>query len=357
MSISQRRTLIILGVAVAALAALLLGVTTGESLASDGEQSAASATAASSEDTEDTDDDADPDDTTTTDAPATTASPTTTAAPDPTPDPEPAPTSDPDPEEPEVAGCDAPHGQGSWTVDGPGEAVAVTDMAPFGGDCAGVTLSVDGEASDVSVARQPVLNTTTVRFEGSGPLPNPIGNDFIDFEVTDGRIMTAVVTHDAQGIALVLYHPSELGGALGAHVGVDGSIVTVSVREQVDTDPGVTGPAYEGEPYHRIPRGPYWDGLFVDLAVDVEGSGTIAVQGYAKAPESHFEYQVFDTADDSLVCGAADVTEGLMWMYSRFTAECTPGSPGTYVVVVGWPSTSDDPADAVWHLEEVTVGG
>lgn len=356
MSINQRRTLIILATAVAALLALFMGVFVGESLAQDNE--VVTDEVSDTSDTTEPSETTDPETTSTTEpttTEATTTEPATTEATT-TASPDPAPTPDPDPEEPEASGCDAPHGQGSWTVDGPGDAVAVTDMAPFGGDCAGVTLAVDGDASDLSVVRQPVLNTTTVRFEGSGPLPGPIGNDFIDFEVIDGRITTAVVTHDAQGITLVLYHPSDVSAGLGSHVAVDGSAVTVSVREQVGSDPAFAGPSYGGEPYHRTPRGPYWDGLFVDLAVDVEGSGTIVVQGYAKAPESHFEYQVFDTSDDSLVCDFSDVTEGLMWMYSKFTAECTPASPGTYDVVVGWPSLSDDPADAVWHMDEVTVG-
>lgn len=359
MSITQRRTLVVLSTAVAALLALLFGLFVGESLARDG--AVTTDEAADTSDPADEDETPDASETTETTPPTEPESTSTTAPtsgePSSTEPSTTAPAPDPEPEEPETpaTGCDAPHGQGTWTVDGPGESVAVNDIAPFGGDCAGVEVTLDAPVSDVTVDRFAALNTTIVRFDGSGPEPGPIGNDFIDFDVTDDRIWRAVVTSDIEGMGVLLYHPGEVSNTLGAHVDIEGSTLTLSIRERVADDPPATGVA-GGEPYHRLPRGPFWDGLLVDLLVDAEGSGLIALQGLAQAPESHLEFQVFDASDDSLVCEETGMTQGAMWHFSRYEFTCEPGSPGTYDVVVGWPSLTDDPADAVWHIDEVTVG-
>lgn len=342
MSTTQRRTVVVLATAVAALAALLLGMSVGESLTEDREISTDQAVG-TSETTEpaDSGETADNTELIPTTAPPTTTPPTTTTTTAP---------------EPPATGCDAPHRQGTWSVDGPGESVAINDMAPFGGDCVGVEVTLDGAVSDVEVQRHGVRNTTMVRFTGSGPEPGPIGNDFIDFGVTEDRIWRAVVVSDDQGMGVLLYHPGEISNALGAHVDIDSNTLRLSIRERTGDDPAPTGSAYEGEPYHRTPRGPFHDGLLVDLLVDAEGSGVIALQGYAKAPESHIEVEVFDTVDDSLVCEDAGMTQGAMWHFSRYEFTCDPAAPGTYDVVVGWPSLSDDPSDAVWRIEEVSVG-
>lgn len=374
MSTTQRHTLTIVGAGVAVLIALL-GVLTGASLAGGGPTgvTVATAPAAVPMTTADSADSAAPDPNTplvvtapasASPAPASPA-PVPQGDPQPTPDPEPEPA----PEEPVAADCDAPHEQDTWTVDGPGEAVAITDMAPFGGECAGVFLTLDSPAGDMDVERHTTTDTTVVRFLGTGPGPGGIADDAIDFTATDSRISWAVAFSDAQGFGVVLYHPSAVGPDLGAHVDVDGAAVTISVREQTADDPQAVD-AVGGGP--RLPRGPVSQGLLVDrtdVDVDVDivndsnptrsdygvevWTASVDVSGYAKAPGSSFELEIHDDTD-ALVCSQTGTTEGAPWHFSAYSITCELDEPGTYTISVGWPGTSEDP-DGAWHVEEVTI--
>ncbi|MFP4512777.1 MAG: hypothetical protein ACLFRV_07515 [Acidimicrobiales bacterium] len=256
----------------------------------------------------------------------------------------------------ETGACEDPHRQGTWDVDGPGDSGAVTSFDAVVGPCSGVSIGFEGAAPDVTVERFPAINTTVVELDHDGIPSGPVDPDFYDFDHFDeDRIWRAILAHRDTGLAVVMYHPPELGSDLGAHVDIDGDRMDITVRERTPEDPDPVG-RYGGEPYQRTPRGPFWEGLLLDLAVDAEGSGTVVVQGYAKPFEGHLEVHLYDQRDATEVCGESTMTDGPMYIYSEYEVRCPGLDPGTYDVEVGWPGVAG-PDDAVWHLDEVTVAG
>ncbi len=86
---------------------------------------------------------------------------------------------------------------------------------------------------------------------------------------------------------------------------------------------------------------------------DGGAGGTVRVEGYAAAPESHLEMLVLDV--EGPVCQQADTTLGPPHLLSWFARTCPVSAGRTYEVRVGWPSPAGG-ADDVWQSYEVTVG-
>ena len=115
------------------------------------------------------------------------------------------------------------------------------------------------------------------------------------------------------------------------------------------------GGAWEGSTLTETVTGLPARGLAVThVSGGTLGGGVIAVEGYARAPESTVVVRVHQ--GDRLVCSRALTALGPPYLFSYFGfSDCVGLPAGHYEVQVGWADPAGAGAD-VWQWYEVEMG-
>jgi hypothetical protein len=244
---------------------------------------------------------------------------------------------------------------GEWWQPREGAAASLVGISAAGDDgCVRLRIEFGERAPGVRVWRYPVMNTSAIRFApspgGGLDVPyGPVGPDLIWPE--SALLRTAMVTHDGLGLTVKAFHGTRTD--LAARVVLADRHIDVYFRVARAADPRLGG-AWEGSTLAEMVTGMPVRGLAVTHVSGALGGGVIAVEGYARAPESTVVVRVHQ--GDRLVCSRALTALGPPYLFSYFGfSDCVGLPAGHYEVQVGWADPAGAGAD-VWQWYEVEMG-
>jgi hypothetical protein len=246
---------------------------------------------------------------------------------------------------------------GEWYQPREGDAASLLGISADGGDdCVRVRIEFSGPAPGVRVWRYSALTETAIRFEprppGGSDVPyGPVSPDLI--WPGSALLSTAMVTHDGLGLTVKAFHGSRTDLAARVvladrHVDVFFRPVRSSDTRLADTWPG----SIHSGPVTGLPA----QGLAITYVSGSgsDGTGTIVVEGYAKAPESTVVLRVYQR--EHLACEQVTTALGPPYLFSYFGfSGCTTLRAGHYDVQVGWADPAGPRFD-VWQWYEVSIG-